>query len=394
MYKAELPAGWAAEIARDYQRRAAKPPAEDEIAEEREAVLGRLRRDWGDATDAKLAQVRELVRGIGDDRLTETLDRSGLGNNEWLIRQLAIHADRKAAKAAEQGETTAGEEANSRGDSDTGNVGDTPYRVIADRSGEGVQVAESTPGGREGTDNPQARRSSPKAREVVVGGRKDGQLPYADIPLEGGYVPPEHVDPRRPEKLAVPRLNFGEDRQKSIIENTPSHFDIADNVNVDATKPEYRINNPLDANKPPISNEEHNDHEVDRYESIIDEEAKRQGVDPNLVKAIMYMETTHGGRYGHLAEGYGLSNSILPMNIGIEPWKSLGFTEADFNNPRMNIRAGVTLLKRIIERVANPTVAKVATLYNNIRREKVNDYGARVAEIYRQQLWRIPKKPK
>jgi hypothetical protein len=104
MYRAELPAGWAGEIARDYQRRAAKSPSADEVAQEREAVLGRLRRDWGEATDAKLAQVRGLIGGIGDDRLTETLDRSGLGNNEWLIRQLAILADRNAARAAEKGE--------------------------------------------------------------------------------------------------------------------------------------------------------------------------------------------------------------------------------------------------------------------------------------------------
>src|SRR5690606_17093065 len=32
MYKAELPAGWSAEIARDYQRRAATPPSEIELA--------------------------------------------------------------------------------------------------------------------------------------------------------------------------------------------------------------------------------------------------------------------------------------------------------------------------------------------------------------------------
>jgi hypothetical protein len=118
MYRAELPAGWAGEIARDYQRRAAKPPSADEVAQEREAVLGRLRKDWGDAADAKLAQVRGLIGGIGDDRLTETLDRSGLGNNEWLIRQLAILADRKAATAAERKASQGSEESESNGETD------------------------------------------------------------------------------------------------------------------------------------------------------------------------------------------------------------------------------------------------------------------------------------
>jgi hypothetical protein len=65
------PAGWAGEIARDYQRRAAKPPSADEIAQEREAVLGRLRKDWGDATEKKLAQVRDLVLRAGRDDQAE-----------------------------------------------------------------------------------------------------------------------------------------------------------------------------------------------------------------------------------------------------------------------------------------------------------------------------------
>ena len=143
MYKAELPAGWAAEITRDYQRRAAKPPSDDEVAQEREAVLGRLRRDWGDATDAKLAQVRELVRGIGDDRLTETLDRSGLGNNEWLIRQLAIHADRKAAKAAEGGGAEASEASESNGDTGAADHG-AGHRPGEDNPSQFVQLSDKT----------------------------------------------------------------------------------------------------------------------------------------------------------------------------------------------------------------------------------------------------------
>jgi len=71
MFKAELPAGWAGEIARDYQRRAAKPSSADEVAQEREAVLGRLRKDWGDAPEKKLAQVRDLVLRAGRDDQAE-----------------------------------------------------------------------------------------------------------------------------------------------------------------------------------------------------------------------------------------------------------------------------------------------------------------------------------
>jgi hypothetical protein len=132
MYKAELPAGWSSEIARDYQRRAAKPPSAEEVAREHAEVLGRLRRHWGDETDAKLAQVRDLVHGIGDERLIETLNRSGLGNNEWLIRQLAIFADRKAVKAKER------EKAEADKDEDTEPSGDAgaAYRDIGYRPGD------------------------------------------------------------------------------------------------------------------------------------------------------------------------------------------------------------------------------------------------------------------
>lgn len=147
--------------------------------------------------------------------------------------------------------------------------------------------------------------------------------------------------------------------------------------------------------------------------SIIEEEAKRQGVDPKLVKAIMYMETSHG-RYGYRAEDLDRAmeeypelgqipdvgpllnslraDSILPMNIRASIWGTLGFSKDQLKDPRLNIRAGIMLLKRIIERIDNPTVAKVATLYNNLSRERVSDYGARVAEIYNQELWRLPKR--
>ncbi|HEX7005589.1 MAG TPA: hypothetical protein VF274_00490 [Alphaproteobacteria bacterium] len=119
MYKAELPAGWSSEIARDYQRRAARPPSAAELAEERAAVLGRLRRHWGDETEARLAQVRDLVHGIGDDRLIETLNHSGLGNSEWLIRQLAIFADRRAGQAAERTSVGEQEPADARGEAES-----------------------------------------------------------------------------------------------------------------------------------------------------------------------------------------------------------------------------------------------------------------------------------
>jgi hypothetical protein len=384
MYKAGLPAGWSTQISREYQRRAAKPPSDAEVAQEREAVLGRLRQDWGDATDAKLAQVRDLVHGLGDDRLIETLNRSGLGNDEWLIRQFAIHTDRNAAKAAEKGEADArgeGEEigktnrpsrdiAHRPDEAAKGNDADGPgakrssFIQLGDKSGKGTQIAEELPDGRQKATPwmPSAQASLPN---------KDPS--YPNIRLEGGYLPPTHIDPRMPEKLAVPRLNFGEDRHQSIIADTPSHFDIAENANANGSKPSHASHM--------IGRDA-----VAKYSQLIEEEARTQGVDANLMKAIMYVENAQGW-YGIPLEAIGIAGSLFPMNIKSDVWKGLGLTEEDFKNPRMNIRAGITLLKRIIARVENPTAAKVASLYNNLRTEHVTDYGARVAEVYGNHPW-------
>jgi soluble lytic murein transglycosylase-like protein len=122
---------------------------------------------------------------------------------------------------------------------------------------------------------------------------------------------------------------------------------------------------------------------------MIREEAARARVDPNLMRAIMYVENAQGHYLGaaRAAEGLGLAKSILPMNIRPNFWSALGFTERDFYNPRTNIRAGALLLKRIHERLDHPTVSKLATLYNSLPRNSVSDFGARVADVYHSRAW-------
>lgn len=50
-------------------------------------------------------------------------------------------------------------------------------------------------------------------------------------------------------------------------------------------------------------------------------------------------------------------------------------------------RAGATLLKRIVDRLPSPSVERVATLYNSLAKEKVSDYGARVAIVHEAKPW-------
>jgi len=82
-----------------------------------------------------------------------------------------------------------------------------------------------------------------------------------------------------------------------------------------------------------------------------------------------------------------MRKSVLPMNINYRYWKSLGVTKEKLACPFYNIEFGVILIKRISDRIAEPTIKKVATIYNFVGAEKVNDYGARVYKLYLSQPW-------
>lgn len=56
---------------------------------------------------------------------------------------------------------------------------------------------------------------------------------------------------------------------------------------------------------------------VAKFGGIIEMEAKKQGVDPDLVKAIMFAENARGNRLGldQAFQDLGFANTFLPMNI-------------------------------------------------------------------------------
>ncbi|MEQ9566014.1 MAG: hypothetical protein RLN85_09410, partial [Pseudomonadales bacterium] len=82
-----------------------------------------------------------------------------------------------------------------------------------------------------------------------------------------------------------------------------------------------------------------------------------------------------------------IADSILPMNIQPATWSDLVGGEKNFSDPLVNIKAGVTVIRRIIERLAKPTVAKVGSIYGFTGYENVSDNGARIAEFYRTRAW-------
>ncbi len=75
------------------------------------------------------------------------------------------------------------------------------------------------------------------------------------------------------------------------------------------------------------------------------------------------------------------------MNIHYDYWKELGFSESQLEDPKINIHVGTLLIKRIQDRIRDPKIVKIASVYNVLGREKVNEYGVQVANIYRKKSW-------
>lgn len=134
--------------------------------------------------------------------------------------------------------------------------------------------------------------------------------------------------------------------------------------------------------------------DVGKYASTIEQHAKSAGVDPELVKAIMHMETTHG-YYDVILDVFDKNKSILPMNINTDYWGSTFGTRQDLRDSEKNVAAGIEMLRRI--QAALPegaTIEEIATLYNNINARNVSDYGATVNRFYKEKPWKDEGAPR
>ncbi len=152
------------------------------------------------------------------------------------------------------------------------------------------------------------------------------------------------------------------------------NFAVADNPKADGSRPWYEAN---------VFSE------VEKHKDAIAKIADANKVDPDLVRAIMQMETSQG-YYDQLVSWFDGNDSILPMNVNTEYWGDTWGTRDQLKSPEKNIEAGVKMLKRIQERLPENqrnSIRHIATLYNNINAKSVNDYGARVEEIYNAKPW-------
>lgn len=169
--------------------------------------------------------------------------------------------------------------------------------------------------------------------------------------------------------LSGPVLTNIKDRRDAILMNLPGRFQVADSPGIGAhPDPWY--------SKPGLE-------EVTANLLFIDKAALRYDLDPDFVRAIVWMESTHGW-YDRFDPK---NKTIRPMNVHAQLWRQLGITRSDLDNPQLNIEAGVYILSQIWQRTEDPTPEKVATLYNQLGATAVNQYGKTVVTYMNQRPW-------
>lgn len=173
-----------------------------------------------------------------------------------------------------------------------------------------------------------------------------------------------------------PIVNMAEDRWESIVNDTPAIFEIAENPNAKSEELLREVDFLSD-----VRGNEYMYHEV----------AMEVGIDEKLLMSIAHMETTRGWYDGFTAY-ITPPKSFRPMNIHYAHWQplieELGYTEDDIRgNRRANIHAGAEILRRIQDRIVDPTVEKTASIYVFLGAELTRDYGERVKHFYNTQPW-------
>jgi hypothetical protein len=126
--------------------------------------------------------------------------------------------------------------------------------------------------------------------------------------------------------------------------------------------------------------------------------AETANIDADLLRAVIWYENAKGyydiplewPAVKKVADVFGesqLNKTVRPGNINPDLWSGVGATRENIYDPAANIQATAELLSRIQSRTHRPSVAKVATLYNGLALDAVNDYGASVDDVYRRRPW-------
>jgi soluble lytic murein transglycosylase-like protein len=210
-----------------------------------------------------------------------------------------------------------------------------------------------------------------------------GRFPVQSSPADD--VPSLTVRARpRPEFLKGPLLEKESDRRTAINQDRPATIYVADN-------PDAKINfmDGFDGYARAV---------VNYHDDAIKNAADKAKIDPDLLRAIIWYENAKGyydiplewPAVKKLAGLFGdsqLNKTVRPGNINPDLWGGVGVTRENAYDPASNIQATAILLSRIHDRTYRPNVAKVATLYNGLGLDSVNDYGVSVDAVYRKRPW-------
>ena len=171
----------------------------------------------------------------------------------------------------------------------------------------------------------------------------------------------------------------GEERIKALVKGQPIVINVED-TNI--------------PKKSKASEHNHNwgKEEVDKYGNLIEKYAKQYNLNPDVAKAILYIEASdyHKNGLDFLADRVNLSTSVRPMNIQGKTWGNFQGQLYDVKNPEQNIELGVRVLKAIYDAVPDKNIAKIATLWNGTGLRNVNAYGKKAQEYYLNQSWNDP----
>ena len=118
--------------------------------------------------------------------------------------------------------------------------------------------------------------------------------------------------------------------------------------------------------------------------SAIEKVAKDFKIEPDIIRALIWTESTHGWADRIIPD----PKSIRPMNINVDVWKGLvpDIGKVYFDK-EFNIRTGALIYKRLEERVTNPSIEKIASLYNNTSTDEITPYGKAVYIYYLTKPW-------
>ncbi|MDH5722976.1 MAG: hypothetical protein OEY94_06610, partial [Alphaproteobacteria bacterium] len=231
-----------------------------------------------------------------------------------------------------------------------------------------------------------------KVRLAAAEGSKQ-ERKNTDSEFRGLKIEFENKDSKLSEHISTIPLNKahvtnnGKLRQQILLNDSPVKFEIESNKNISEKKLREVFINTF------VKDENLANKIVKTYKEDIEGFAKKHRVDPDLIKAVMWAENARGDKFGlnRAADSLGMSNSQGPMNINGEMWGALIGKKGKLDNPQDNIEAGVILLRRITDRVENPTASKIGSIWNFTGREKTNAFGEVIGKAYKEKPWEKKK---